>query len=147
MNIKHFLNAKLKETFEKLNYNSDLAVVAFCSNNMADLQCNAAFGLAKELKNSPINIANTIIENSDNLKDVCDLFCVNGFVNIKLKNEFLSKISNDCKNSIRLNIPKVDNPKTIVLDYGGANVAKPLHVGHMRSAIIGEALKRLNLTK
>jgi len=145
MNIKHFLNDKLKETFDKLGYNTELAVVAFCGNNLADLQCNAAFALAKELKTSPLNIANNIIDNSENLKDVCDLSCVNGFLNIKLKNEFLSNVSNDCKNSIRLNVPKLKNPKNIILDYGGANVAKPLHVGHMRSAIIGEALKRLNI--
>lgn len=145
MNIKFYLNEKLSQIFKNLGFDGKLATVTFCTNNLADLQCNASFAIAKETKMSPIDIANKIIEASGDLCKEFEITNIKGFINFKIKDEFLSKISNKCKKSDRLNVPKLKNPKRMVIDYGGANVAKPLHVGHMRSAVIGESLKRLNV--
>jgi len=145
MNIKFYLNDKLAKIFQKLGFDDKLAVVTFSTNNIADLQCNASFAIAKQEKCSPIDIADKIIGASEELCKEFEITNVKGFINFVAKDKFLSSISNACLKSSRLNVPKLKNPKSMVIDYGGANVAKPLHVGHMRSAIIGESLKRLNV--
>lgn len=144
MNIKFYLNSKLKEVFAKLGYDTSKAVVNFSSTDIADLQCNASFALAKDLHTSPIVIADNIVSQCGSLCEDFEITNVKGFINFVIKDTMLSMIANKCVKSDRLNVPKLDKPKCMIIDYGGANVAKPLHVGHMRSAIIGEALKRLN---
>ena len=66
-----------------------------------------------------------------------------GFINLKINPEFLADYLSKMQNDEDLSVEKAKNPKTIIVDYGGANVAKPLHVGHLRSAIIGESIKRM----
>ena len=100
---------------------------------------------AKEYKKAPIMIAEEVVAQ---LKDNTMFESVEavkpGFLNLKLNNEFVaSYISKMQEDTERLGCDKVENPKTIMIDYGGPNVAKPLHVGHLRSAIIGESIKRI----
>ena len=145
MNIKYYLNDKLEKVFNKLGYDTKFANVAFCTTNLADLQCNASFALAKMLHKSPIEVADELIDNMQELTKDFEIANVKGFINFIIKDSMLSEIANKALKSDRLNTPKLKNPKTMVIDYGGANVAKPLHVGHMRSAVIGEAMKKLNI--
>ena len=146
MNIKGYLEEKLKKVFKNLGYNENLATVAFSDREGVDLQCNSAFALAKEIRLNPVLVAEKIIAASEELKEEFDIELAKpAFINFKIKSEFYSKIANSMMKSERLGVETTKNPITMVLDYGGANVAKPLHVGHMRSAVIGEALKRLNV--
>lgn len=110
---------------------------------LGDYQYNGIMSLAKTYHESPINIANkivNIIKEDNKYKDIN--VAGPGFINITFKDEELIDYLNELDNNIEINY-HIDNPKTIFLDYGGANVAKALHVGHLRSANIGEALKRL----
>ncbi len=159
-NIIEEVNNELKKSFVKLGFNPDFAYLSESNRpELADYQINSCFNIAKELHKNPFDIATQI---SDAIRDI-NINGINafisvepskpGFVNIKFSNsllyDFCNKLLDDddlCVNTIDIEKLKLDNgkiPKCILLDYGGANVAKPLHVGHLRVAIIGEALKRL----
>lgn len=118
------------------------AVVTFSDRpELCDFQCNVSFSLSKTLKKSPLEIAKNICEKieSENFEYNA---CAPGFINIKVKENYLEKVFEKLFESEDLLVQKEDKKK-IFLDYGGPNVAKPLHVGHLRSAVIGETLKRL----
>ena len=125
----------------------DMGYAKITLSNRPDLceyQCNGAMAAAKAYKKKPIDIANEVTEK---VKD-CSMFSeVNavmpGFINIKLSPEFLADYLNGMASDEKLGYELGTDPETIILDYGGANVAKPLHVGHLRAAVIGESLKRL----
>lgn len=148
MNIKKYVEEKLKKVFIKNGFDENYASVSFSDREGVHLQCNGAFAIAKSLKKNPIEIAETI---KNSFLEECDEFEIEvakpAFVNFKIKSELFSKLANNILKDERVGVEKLSNPSTIVLDYGGANVAKPLHVGHMRSAVIGEAIKRLNIFK
>ena len=114
------------------------------SKTATDAEIKSAFRkLAKQYHKSPIEIANDIkvkLDQTDLFKDVN--IAGAGFINLSLSDKFLLDFVNDIKDDIENNIDKMES-KTIFLDYGGANVAKALHVGHLRSPNIGEALNRL----
>ncbi len=106
--------------------------------DLSDFQSNIAMGLAKALKKNPRQIATEIVEKIDN-KNLTVSIDGPGFINIVVGNDFVSEIV-----SRETFAPHIqDNPKKIIVDYGGPNVAKSLHVGHLRPSIIGEALKNL----
>ncbi len=108
---------------------------------LSDFQTNVAFSLSKTLRKAPISIANEIAQDLET--DEFEIFAVApGFVNVKLKDKMFSSILKELFYDQRCGIEKVEK-KNIFIDYGGPNIAKPLHVGHLRSAIIGETLKRL----
>ncbi len=125
----------------------DMGYAKITLSNRPDLceyQCNGAMAAAKAYKKKPIDIANEVTEK---VKE-CPMFSeVNavmpGFINIKLSPEFLADYLNGMVSDEKLGYELGTDPETIILDYGGANVAKPLHVGHLRAAVIGESLKRL----
>ena len=148
MNIKKYVEEKLKKVFIKNGFDENYASVSFSDREGVHLQCNGAFAIAKSLKKNPIEIAETI---KNSFLEECDEFEIEvakpAFVNFKIKSELFSKLANNILKDERVGVEKLSNPSTTVLDYGGANVAKPLHVGHMRSAVIGEAIKRLNIFK
>ena len=145
MKIKDYLGDLLEQVFINLNLNKDLAKVTFSEKEGVDLQCNASFAIAKELKKSPIEVANLIVEEFYKINQEFEITIANpGFINFKISDDLLTKIANNSLNDERCGVPKLKKTKKILLDYGGANVAKPLHIGHMRSAIIGQALNRLN---
>ncbi len=146
MYINELVN-KVSEIFKKNGYEIDVTISKSDRPELCDMQCNDVFKLAKEYKDSPINIGNKLVEaiNSENeinkyFKKV--EFCPPGFINFTLSDEYINKylkiFNKDIKNSIKL-----PDKEKIVIDYGGPNVAKPLHVGHMRTAIVGESIKRI----
>lgn len=146
MNVKTYLNTKLKQIFKKMGIDQNLAVVTLSNrSDVADYQCNSAFLLCKELNKKPIEIAEEIVKQCEIAIKECEITATApGFVNFILKDAFLTDIANNCIKSERLNIDKLEKPINLVIDFGGANVAKPLHVGHLRSAIIGMAIYRLS---
>ena len=111
--------------------------------DLGDYQFNGAFTLAKELRKSPMVIADEIVSKLENNQAFKKVTNAGGFVNLTLSDEFLSEYLNEIIADFKVNTYHVDTNETIFLDYGGANVAKALHVGHLRSPNIGEALKRL----
>ncbi len=143
MNIKQILLDSLKETFLHLSYEFDDLTLSFSSKEGADFQCNSAFAIAKKMHTSPEVVANAI---ASNLKqDIADVSVAKpGFINFKIKDEAFSKMLCEALADDRLALPKLENSQKIVMDYGGANVAKELHIGHLRSPVIGESLARLN---
>lgn len=112
--------------------------------DLCEFQCNGAMAGAKKYKKAPIAIANEVVELLKDSKTFSEITAVMpGFINIKLNNEFVADYINEMKNEEKLGYKGPEAPETIVIDYGGPNVAKPLHVGHLRSAVIGESLKRI----
>lgn len=143
MNIKKTIEGDLKEVFSKFGFDTSLASVVFSGREGCDFQCNSAFSLAKQLKKSPFQVA-TDIANNIQSKSLYDVeACQPGFVNFIIKNETFSKQANQLLKDESNGIEKNLNKKKVLMDYGGANVAKELHIGHLRSPIIGESLKRL----
>ena len=112
--------------------------------DLCQFQCNGALAAAKQYKTAPMNIAQPIVEQLKGNKKFKEITAIMpGFINITLSGEFLADYLNEMNQSDHFGCEKEANPKTIIIDYGGPNIAKPLHVGHMRSAIIGESIKRI----
>ncbi len=133
------------EAFEKAGYRAELGKVNVSNRpDLCEYQCNGAMAAAKEYKKAPIQIANEVVENLKKDGIFSEVTAVMpGFINIKLDGEYLAKYLTGMKNAEFLGVERPEKQKTIVIDYGGANVAKPLHVGHLRPAIIGESIKRI----
>lgn len=141
--IQTFFN----EIFKTLNYKQDFAVVTISDRpELSDFQCNGALKLAKELGKNPREIGDSIKEILEkNYSSYFEKISVDGpgFINLKISNEFLIESFNKILNDEKMGFKKEANPKKVVLDYGGPNVAKELHVGHLRPAVIGESVKRI----
>lgn len=131
--------------FEKAGYDAAFAKVTVSNRpDLCEFQCNGAMAAAKTYKKAPIMIANDVVAglSESSMFEAAD--AVNpGFINLKLSGTYLAQYMNEMHADEDLSVEKAKNPKKIIIDYGGANVAKPLHVGHLRSAIIGESLKRM----
>lgn len=147
MNLKNDITKIIKMTAEKLNYDDlDKIVVSFSNRpELCDFQTNYAMLVAKKMEMKPIDVANKIVESIGENDDFEFSAVMPGFVNVKVADRMLSKFSNFVLNDENLGIEKVKNPRLVFFDYGGANVAKELHVGHLRSPIVGEALKRVHM--
>ncbi len=112
--------------------------------DLCEYQCNGAMAAAKTYKKAPIMIANEVVEKLQDNQVLSEAISVMpGFINIRVEESFLSKTLNVMKSEEGFGIAKAEEPQTIIVDYGGANIAKPLHVGHLRSAVIGESVKRI----
>ncbi|HKL79524.1 MAG TPA: arginine--tRNA ligase, partial [Mobilitalea sp.] len=112
--------------------------------DLCQYQCNGALAAAKQYKTAPIKIAEEITGLLKDNKKFSEITAIMpGFINISLSDEFLSEYLNEMRNTEAYGCEKENNPQTVIIDYGGPNIAKPLHVGHMRSAIIGESIKRI----
>ena len=138
------LQEELSAAFEKAGYDKKYAKVGVSNRpDLCQYQCNGALAAAKEYHKAPIQMANEVVEllnGSDSFKEV--VAQVPGFINMTVSDKFLADYINEMAVSETLGLEKAEKPETIVIDYGGANVAKPLHVGHLRSAVIGESIKR-----
>lgn len=134
---------KINEIIKELGYDETPEVLVSNRPDISDYQYNGAFKLAKIMHKSPMVIADEIVsklKDNDMFKEVSN---VNGFINITLSDKSLIDYLNEIVNNFDINTFKINTDETIFLDYGGANVAKALHAGHLRSPNIGEALKRL----
>lgn len=132
----------LKQTIEqRLQQIEPTATISV--SDKADFQCNSAFTLAKQQHQNPIMLANQIAERwNQQAADLATATAVNGFINFNITNQQLCKIAQFVTEKQMLPLA-IQTPRTIFFDYGGANIAKELHIGHLRSPIIGEALKRV----
>ncbi len=134
----------IKEKLLELGYEIEEVVLNVSSRpELGDYQFNGIMGLGKKYQKNPRDIGQELVDlikKENKYKDIN--MAGPGFINITFSDEELIKHVNELNNNIEINY-KINNPRTIFLDYGGANVAKALHVGHLRSANIGEALKRL----
>jgi arginyl-tRNA synthetase len=139
------IEAEIQMGFQEAGYEQQYAKVMLSSRpDLCEYQCNGAMPLAKLHKKAPLVIANEIVKylaNSERIEDVEAV--APGFLNFNLKKDFLVHYLEKMAQDEHLGVEQAKNPKTIILDYGGPNVAKPLHVGHLRSAVIGESLKRI----
>jgi len=135
----------LETAFGKAGYEKEYAKVTLSNRpDLCEYQCNGAMAAAKAYKKAPIMIAGDVVEylaDSEYLKEAVAV--VPGFINLRVKESFAAGYLNEMQKADKLGVDPPEQPKTIILDYGGPNVAKPLHVGHLRSAIIGESLKRI----
>jgi arginyl-tRNA synthetase len=136
---------ELAEAFEQAGYDRSYARVTLSNRpDLCEYQCNGAMAGAKAYKKAPIMIANDVVEKLNGSACIKEVTAVNpGFINLKLDEAYVADYLNQMEEDEDLGLEKAENPKKIVIDYGGPNVAKPLHVGHLRSAIIGESLKRI----
>ncbi len=143
--VEKTLNNKLLSIFNELNLDARFAVVKTSDRpDLSDYQCNGALALAKMMHQNPREIASKIVAL---LQKDADIAAVSvdgpGFINISLSNAFIAAQTDVMAQDSRLGIGKVEKPRQIVMDFGGPNVAKALHVGHLRSAVIGESLRRI----
>lgn len=133
----------------ELGYKIDkMTVIKSKRPDLCDYQCDQVFKLAKLYHKSPIEIGEKITNKIVNLENFNDYFekvefARPGFINLTLSNKFINNKLKDMYNNEKFDIKLPDKKETYFLDYGGPNVAKPLHVGHMRTAIVGESIKRI----
>ena len=142
--ILDLITAKMQRAFEAAGYDASFGRVTVSNRpDLCEYQCNGALAAAKQYHCAPIQIAQAVagqLERAD--YDMCEAV-MPGFINLKLSGRFLAQYLEQMRTAPDFGAEKIGAGKTIVVDYGGANVAKPLHIGHLRPAIIGEALKRL----
>lgn len=143
--ILEVLTKKFEAVFEKASYDKSYATVGVSNRpDLCEFQCNGAMSLAKLYKKKPLDIALEVVGKLKEDKAFSKLEAVPpGFINMSLSNEFLSGYLQSMSKEEKFGINITNKKDKIIVDYGGANVAKPLHVGHLRSAIIGESIKRL----
>jgi arginyl-tRNA synthetase len=143
--LKSRLTSANTDVFVSLGLPPELATVKFADRpDLADFQTNGALAAGKRVGRNPFDLARDIAER---LQDDPRLEFVHyaspGFVNLKLTDDALSARANEIAADPRLGAERVAAPRRVLVDYGGPNVAKPMHVGHLRASIIGEAIKRL----
>ncbi len=145
MSITKILTDKLSAAFAECGYSAELGTVVTSDRpDLCQFQCNGAFAGAKLYHKAPRMIAADAAAKLEGDADLEKVEVVGaGFINITVSDEFLLGYVKQALADENLGIPQAEKPETVVLDYGGPNVAKPLHIGHLRSAVIGEALKRL----
>lgn len=139
------LTSELELAFEKAGYDKSYARVTLSNRpDLCEYQCNGAMAAAKAYKKAPIMIANDVLAALDGCACFEKLEAVMpGFINMVVNANFVAEYLKHMQDAECFGVEKPENPKTIVVDYGGANVAKALHVGHLRPAIIGESVKRI----
>ena len=139
------ITEEIRQAFTEAGYDASYGRVSLSNRpDLCEYQCNGAMAAAKTYKKAPIMIAGDVVEHLRDSDILGEATAVNpGFINLKVSEAFLADYLNQIQKDENLSIEKVKEPKTIMIDYGGPNVAKPLHVGHLRSAIIGESVKRI----
>ncbi len=138
---EQFINA-----FSECGYDTVYAKVTISNRpDLCEYQCNGAMAAAKKYKKAPIMIAGDIVAKLEGNSVFKTIEAVNpGFINFNINEDFLKDYVSKMAQEKHLGCEQTKSPKKIIIDYGGANVAKPLHVGHLRSAVIGEAVKRMS---
>ena len=133
------------EAFERAGYDAGFARVTVSNRlDLCEYQCNGAMAAKKQYKKAPIQIAGDVVAYLQDSELIEKAEAVMpGFINITLNRKSLAEYLQKMAEDQELSVEKTADPETIVIDYGGPNVAKPLHVGHLRSAIIGESIRRM----
>lgn len=144
------ISEEMQAAFEAAGYGeraagSQLGRVTLSNRpDLCEYQCNGAMAGAKTFKKAPIMIANEVAEKLQDSRIFSQVEAVMpGFLNLKISEEFLKDYLQEMRASEKYGLELPEHPRKIIIDYGGANVAKPLHVGHLRSAVIGESIKRI----
>ena len=143
--ILDLISEEMKKAFEAAGYNADLGKVTLSNRpDLCEYQCNGAMAGAKQYHKVPIMIANEVAEKLQNSEVFAEVSAVApGFLNLKVKEQFVKEYLQAMRDDVKFGLQMPEKTKKIMVDYGGPNVAKPLHVGHLRSAIIGESIKRI----
>ena len=139
------LQEKVEEAFKKCGYDAEYGKVINSNRpDLCEFQCDGALSAAKKYKKAPFVIAEEVVEKCKNYEQFEKIEVVKpGFININVSKEFVVEYCNNLINEEKFGC-QMDKEKMVVVDYGGPNVAKPLHVGHLRPAIIGESVKRIH---
>ncbi len=135
----------VKAGFEQAGYDKKYGFISVSNRpDLCQYQCNGAMAAAKEYHKAPIQIAGDVVEGLRENSAFEKIEAVNpGFINITVSGELLRQAGIQMMTQDRFGLERSSEPRSVVIDYGGPNVAKPLHVGHLRSAIIGESIKRI----
>lgn len=138
------LQEKLEKSFKECGYDEKYGrVITSNRPDLCEYQCDGALAAAKEYKKAPFIIAQEVVNNCQNYEEFESIEMVKpGFINIKVSSKFLTDYCNKLNKENKFGCT-MEKEKNVIIDYGGPNVAKPLHVGHLRSAIIGESIKRI----
>ena len=143
--ILDLITAELEQAFEAAGYEKEMAKVTLSNRpDLCEYQCNGAMAGAKKYHKAPFIIAEEVVAHisTEGCIEVAEVVKP-GFINLKTSSEYIADYLNGMAEEPKHGVEEVKSPKTIMIDYGGPNVAKPLHVGHLRSAIIGESIKRI----
>ncbi|MCD8149630.1 MAG: arginine--tRNA ligase [Clostridiales bacterium] len=133
---KAFVNAGYEEKYGKVTLSN--------RPDLCEFQCNGAMAAAKAYRKAPFLIADDVAQALTGNAFFSSVESVKpGFLNLKLSEQYLADYMNAMQAAEKLGVEEIGHGETVIVDYGGANVAKPLHVGHLRSAIIGESIKRM----
>lgn len=143
--ILDLISEEMQKGFEEAGYDGALGRVTLSNRpDLCEYQCNGAMAGAKKYHKTPFVIAQEVAEKLQDSQVFAEAAAVApGFLNLKVKERFLTDYLRRMQADEKLGLEMPDRPKTIIIDYGGPNVAKPLHVGHLRSAVIGESVKRI----
>jgi len=144
--ILDLITDEVTKAFTECGYDAKYAKVTLSNRpDLCEYQCNGAMAAAKEYKKAPFMVADEVVEKlAVNPMFVMAESVKPGFLNLKIDEAYLADyVAKMQEDEGRFGCEKTEAPKTIMIDYGGPNVAKPLHVGHLRSAIIGESVKRI----
>ena len=144
--ILDVLSEEMGRAFEEAGYEASLGKVSVSNRpDLCEYQCNGAMAGAKKYHKAPLVIAGEVAEKLAESEVFSGAEAVApGFLNLKISEEFLLKQLRQMAEEPKFGLEAPEKKKRIIIDYGGANVAKPLHVGHLRSAVIGESIKRIN---
>ena len=146
--ITDILGELVTEIANKLGYKEVLGVIKSNRPDLCDYQCDEVFKLTKIYHKNPVDIGEELVSEINNMENFNDYFdkvefCKPGFVNFTLSNKFINDSIKIMAKTNKFNLKMPSMIDTYVIDYGGPNIAKPLHVGHMRPAIVGESIKRI----
>ncbi|HBV46759.1 MAG TPA: arginine--tRNA ligase [Eubacterium sp.] len=144
--IIELITDEIKNVFAECGYDEAYAKVTVSNRpDLCEFQCNGAMAAAKAYKKAPFMIADEVVAKLADNKMFSQIESVKpGFININICEDYLAGYLNEMSETEKFGYVNTDKDKTVIVDYGGANAAKPLHVGHLRSAVIGESVKRIN---
>ena len=143
--ILDLISEEMQKGFAQAGYAEELGRVTISNRpDLCEYQCNGAMAGAKQYKKAPLVIAQEVaalLQESAVFSEVNA--AAPGFLNLKVRESFLTAHVKAMRAEAKFGLEEPESPKKVVIDYGGPNIAKPLHVGHLRSAVIGESVKRI----
>lgn len=145
LSLENIINQKMSAAFKTLGLDEKYAFVKVSDRpDLSDFQCNGALALAKSERKNPREIATRIMSELEKDSDFANISIDGpGFINLSLNDALIAANMDEISADKRFGVSCVTEPKTVVMDFGGPNVAKALHVGHLRSAVIGESIRRI----